>query len=367
MRRAPTTEVRARSRISAIAVALAAGAAVGGCAHQAGAIAGEVAEEMPEPLIQESLRTLSDEETRDLIARVLGMPEVRDATRELVGNVTDGMIDAMTDEERAARLAELAERFVARVGDTLADVMERDVAPVLAQTMSRALDASLRTLLSERSTDRIGEAIARLAREAAAAMALALREEIGPALRATLREDLAPALREALADPDVQGAIADTSRTMSRGVVLGIQDALEQIEERRGPEQTSTLLTRLQGLPSTSATFQYVAAGLALLLLLAIALLARAVARARAHEAEAQRREAAMIALAEAIKSAEDRPWSSELLDMLRQSLRDTEHGAYVRDVLRRHRGLRAERAREGHEIDREERGPRGPLEPSGA
>lgn len=334
-----------------------------GCAHHAGAIAGEMAGEVPEPLIQESLRTLGDEETRELIADVLGMPEVQDATRELIGSVTDGAIDALTEEERAARLSELSTAFVARVSDTLADVIERDIGPAVVQTLARALDASLRTILSDRTIERLSEAIGIVAQQSAAALAVAMREELGPAMRAALREDLGPALRDAMASPETQEVIADTTRTMSREMVLGVQDAFEEIEAREGSQQTNTILTRLQDVAGGGFDFLRVALiALALALLVALLFLVRAIARAREHEAEAHRREAAMVALTEAIKSTEDRPWSRELLDLLKDSFRDNEHADYLRDVLRRNRHLRVG----GRSRDAPGGGATGPLEPQG-
>ncbi|MDQ3034628.1 MAG: hypothetical protein M3Y87_19620 [Myxococcota bacterium] len=333
-----------------------------GCATHAGAIAGEMAGEVPEPLIQESLRTLADDETQELIAEVLGMPAVQDATRELIGNVTDGAIEALTNEERAARLTELSQQFVARVSDTLADVIERDIGPAMVQTLTRALDASLRRILSDETIERMSQAVALVAQQSAAALAVAVREELGPALRAALREDLGPALREAMASPETQEVIADTTRTMSRGMVLGVQDAFEEIEAREGPQQTNTILTRLQDFAGGGLNIlQFALAALALALLVALLFLVRAIAKAREHEAEAHRREAAMIALTEAIKNTEDRPWSRELLDLLKDSFRDNEHADYLRDVLRRNRHLRVG----GRDRD-VPGGASGPLEPQG-
>lgn len=322
--------------------------ALGGCAHQAGSLAGAMAEEVPEPLINESLRTLADEDTQHLIGQVLGMPEIQGATRDLISNVTDGALDALSDEERAARLAELSSAFVTQVSMTLADVLEREVAPAMMRTMSRALDASLNRILSDETTDRMAAAVANLATESTAALAIAVREE------------LAPAMRAALEDPAVQEMIAGTTRTMSRGMVLGVQDAFEEIEARRGPEQTNTILTRLQQAAGPGYDILQVAlVALLIGLLVLLGLLLRAIARSREHAAEAHRREAAILALTEALKSTEDRPWSRELLELLKESFRDNEHAVYLRDVLRRNRHLRM--GRRGGPDDREEPGGGGP------
>lgn len=336
-----------------------------GCAHQAGALAGAVAEEVPEPIITESLRTLSDEQTRRMMVEVLAMPEVRDATRELVGSVTDGTLDALASEERAARLSEVSEEFVQRISITLASVLERDIGPAMVRTLSEGLDASLRRILSEETQSQIASAVAGVAQESTAALAMAFRDELGPAMRAAWQSDVAPALESALTSPEARTLIVETSRTMSRGVVLGIQDAFEEIDARGG-RTPDTVLTRLQD--AAGAGFGLLQWGLVVLLVALLVLfgfLVRATARAREHEAEAQKREAAIVALTEAIKSTENRPWSPELLDLLRESFRDSEHAAYLRDVLRRNRHLRVTRPQSSSKS--EEPGGPGTLEPAGA
>lgn len=343
-----------------------AGAALAGCAHTAGAIAGEVAgeaaAEAPEPFVTETVKALGDPETQRAIAELFASPAVQDATRELIGGVTDGTLAALTDEARAARLAELSERFVARVSDAIADTLERDVGPALAQAMGRTIDATLREILDERTTEQIGAAVAVVARESTAALALAVREELGPAMRATLRDELIPAMAEALEAPETQAAIARTTRTLSREAVLGVQDAFEQIERRSGhPAQEETILTRLQGWAGEGFDFMQLALLVLLVILLVlVAWLVRSTARARAREAEAQAgqaetrgRDAAIVALTEAIRKSES-PWSDDLLSLLSASFRDPEEAARLRAALER------QRRRDGGEP------PAGPLEPAG-
>ncbi|WP_157068760.1 hypothetical protein [Sandaracinus amylolyticus] len=316
-----------------------------GCAHTAGAVAGEVAEEMPEPLIESTLDELGDEDTRRAFVEILSMPEVQDATAGLIGNVTDGTLDALSDEERAARIAEMSSRFVASVSDALADSLERDIGPAVAQTMSRALSASLRRILDEESTQAIAAAVARVAQESAVALAVAMRDELGPAMRA--------ALAEALQDPQTQAAIAVTTRTLSREMVLGVQDAFEQIE-RENP-QTDTVLTRLQDAADEGTNTLQIVLVLAVLALLAlVAWQVHTSARARAQEAQAQRREAAIVALTEALRNAQSRPESAELLESLERAFGRRRGREFLRELL--------ERTRRGPGGG----GPGGPLEPAG-
>lgn len=348
-----------------LVLAMTAGLGLAGCAHTAGAIAGEAAEqaaeEAPEPFITETIDTLSEPETRQKIADLLASPEVEEATRELIGNVTDGTLQALDDEARAARIGAVSARFVTRVSDAIADTLERDVGPALAQSMARALDASVREVLDEDTTGRVGEALATLAQRSAAALAIAVREELGPAMRTMIRDELVPAFREALDDPETQAAIARTTRTLSREAVLGVQDAFEEIERRSGhPAQEETILTRLQDWAGEGFDFMQLALLVLLVILLVlVAWLVRSTAKARAHEAQARAgaaqaksREAAIVALTESIRSS-DSPWSDELLALLEASFRDPAEAARLRAALERGRRDRGEP-------------PAGPLEPAG-
>jgi hypothetical protein len=322
---------------------------------------------VPEPLITESLRTLSEDQTREMVVDVLGMPEIREATRELIGHVTDGTIDALSEQSRADRLTEVSEQFVLRISTALASMLERDVGPAMVRTLSRGLDTSLRRILSEETQSQIGVAVARVAQQSTAALAVAVRDELGPAMRAAWENDVAPALRSELTNPETQLVIADTSRTMSRGVILGIQDAFEEIDARKG-RAPDTILTRLQ--EAAGAGFGVLQWGLVVLLIALLVLfgfLVRATAQARKHEAEAYRREAAIVALTEAIKSTESKSWSPELLDLLKASFRDSEHAAYIRDILRRNRHLRVTRPEQGSEKREGPEGGPGTFEPAGA
>jgi hypothetical protein len=67
---------------------------------------------IPGRLIRSSVRALDDDETKRLVARLLGAPEVRDATRALVASAADGMLDALEDDERAAKLGAATGRRV---------------------------------------------------------------------------------------------------------------------------------------------------------------------------------------------------------------------------------------------------------------
>lgn len=313
-----------------------------------GALAGEAGGALPEPVIEETLRTLDDEETQRQIIELLRRPGVQEATRELVANITDGTLDALSEEERAARITELADAFVLRI----ADAVERDIGPAMTRAVAETLEESLRRALSEENAAALSETVTGIARQSTAALAVAVREELGPAMR--------DAFRDALDDPETRALISDASRVIARAMVLGVQDGFEEIEERAGPHQTDTVVTRLQEMAGEGFDLGQLLLFLILLAMLAVVIyLARSVVKERRGEAEAESREAALATLIAAIKSTEGRPWSPELTEMLQASLKDDEPSVYLRELLRKSSGDTAG-SRRG---DRSGGTPSGPLE----
>lgn len=140
----------------------------------------------------------------------------------------------------------------------------------------------------------------------------------------------------ALLSPEFNSAVGGTAREISRQSVLGARAAITEIR----PEGISGILA------SAFESGWAVALALgALLLALTIGLVV-VYARWRRDRAEAHRREDAVVSLAKAIKSMEERPWSPELKQELRAHLRDREGADYVREVLRNDPSLRLDQPR---------------------
>lgn len=280
------------------------------CGPAAARVATRVAEETPEPFIRETLDTLQDEEVRDLFVAVLATPEVREATRELVASVTDGTLDALTMEGRAARLDELTARYVGVVSRAIEEAFAERIGPSLEASAARTLDRGLERLLAEETMEGAGRATERLAERMTAAMMVAVRDELGPSVRSAVQDDLGPALgdalrqhlgpalRDSLTDPEMQAALGATTRIMAREATLGLQEAFQEIDARE--HETPTVLTRVQHWAARETDLlQFiliaVLGGLVLLLLW----LQRSAARARQREADARRQESTIDALRE--------------------------------------------------------------------
>lgn len=314
-----------------------------GCAHEAGAIGAEVARQATPTAIETSLRALDEEENQRVLAHILESPQIELATERLVARVTDGTLAALTDQERSVRVAQFAHAFAGEIGAEMGEQLRVNVGPEVVAMVGRAVDVSLARALREDNQTRIGEAVANIARESASAVALAFMQEMRPQLRAMLREDLIPAMRDGLRDPEMQRALGETTRTMTSQVVLGMQDAFEQLDARHAQRQgRDTILTQLQGLAKGGSMLaRWFAIGLGAVSILLIVWLLRTRSRASALTTESDRREAAIVMLAQAIKATEEKPWAHELRSILKDTFRDNEHADYLRDVLRRQKDLR--------------------------
>lgn len=148
--------------------------------------------------IRSSLRTLGEPETRQMIVDALAMPEVRDASRQLVANATDGALDALGEDARAARIDALLDDLVGRLATSLSARLEQELVPTLTQSATRAI-----------------------------------RDEIAPAARAMVHDELAPMLRAALDDPETNAAVATLARDLGRKITLGATEAMEEVNVRR--------------------------------------------------------------------------------------------------------------------------------------
>ncbi|MBK8171897.1 MAG: hypothetical protein IPK60_16320 [Sandaracinaceae bacterium] len=324
-----------------------------GCAHQAGAIGADIARQATPTAIESSLRSMDEEENQRRLAHILESPQIQIASERLVARVTDGTLNALSDEARAAKLAEFAHAFAGEIGSEMREQMRVNITPEIVSMVGRTVDASISHALSEGNQDRIAEAVANIARQSVSAVAAAFMEEVRPQIRAMLREDLMPAMRETLNDPQLQQAIGATTRTLTAQVVLGMQDAFEQIDVRHERGQgRDTILTELQEMAQSGTNMvRWAAIGLAGLAVLLIAWLLRTRAKANAAAKEADRREAALLVLAQAIKSTEGQPWSPELRSVLKEAFRDNEHGDYIRQLLRKQQNLRLGSAKDASDI----------------
>jgi hypothetical protein len=265
-------------------------------------------------------------EARREVQRLLDSPAVGNAAEQIARRFVSGLVAGLDETALQENLRALSR--------TAADAIARDLGPALRQALaSDALRADLAAMADE------------ITRAAVRGLAEGVERDLGPALRAALERDVGPALRTALErevgpglagmiDPPLRQRVGLLARDVTREGLAGADDA---VGTRGG-----ALLHRAEALLDRGALLFLVLTILAAVAALSLlALLPWQWTRMRRARAELARREQALLLLAHAIKTTEDRPWAPELRETLRHELSDSEAADYVREVLRRHPDLR--------------------------
>ncbi|AKF09482.1 hypothetical protein [Sandaracinus amylolyticus] len=279
-----------------------------------GSVARSVATEVPEPLIHESLRTLAQEDTQALAAEVFASPEVRSAMRELAATMTDGALDALGEEERAARMTEAIEALAARIVAAVAAAMDRELAPVVVSTVERSVDAATRELVSEQSRDRLAAGLSDVT------------DRVIVSASGTVREEL----RDVLTHPETQELLRATVRGIAEESVRGTERAVRearQAREAEGRAPSSVVASFERTVRRSAQLLDLLVLGAAIGLVGLVVWMARRSRRMALREMLARRREVVTLALlARLAQRGEDVP--PELRRALERVLRESEPAA---------------------------------------
>lgn len=232
----------ARAIACALLVSLLAGP---GCAHNAEKIVRKTTPAM----IEESLGSLSDPDNQEMIRRLVDKIEVREAMAELAEVITQGVLDGLSDEERAAKLEAISEHFVSRLLEAVGEGIREQITPAARELISRSVADAVDEALGPRSRERAQAMAAGIARDAVTSLvhhaAVGVREELGPALASVIRDDLGPALEDAVVrrlipailkmlaeelKPLARELVGEVARETAKQMVLGVDDALVELE-----------------------------------------------------------------------------------------------------------------------------------------
>ncbi|MEZ4379861.1 MAG: hypothetical protein R3A79_00830 [Nannocystaceae bacterium] len=295
--------------------------------------------------IEETLGALNDPDNQEAIRALVGDADVQDAIRELAEAMTSGALDGLSDEARAERLQAISEQMVTRLiaaaGEGIRDEITPSVERLVERTVSTAIERSLGP-----ATRRDAEALARgVVREAAATMvasaATGLREDLGPALASVIEEDIEPALERALAErlipalakamdeelrPLLKAMIAELTREAAKQVVLGVDDALVELEIV-DPVERRELIRSITGSVGRGARIAELLAWLlAAVAIILTVFLVRALLRARSLRERTERMERTFDVLVRRVReSGRDEPWIRELVEVAEATVRDTQ------------------------------------------
>lgn len=321
-----------RAGLVAIVLALAVGA--GACATGAE----KIIRRTTPATIEESLRSLNDPEVQAMIRRLLDKAEVREAMEELARSITEGLVDGLSDDERAARLEAISERFVGRLARALGDGLKDEITPQVRELVATSVGAAMDEALGPASRRRAEEAAAGITRHAIGALVAGssegLRRDVGPALAHVIDEDVGPALERLIAErlipammrslaaeaPPLVGALA---RETSRQVVLGVDDALVELDVIDPEERGKILRNFADGLDRGLKFGEILAWIFAVLAILLAAWLIRTLLRNRALRREKDRSERALAGLVRRVSQRRGEPWIDDVLAMVEASMRE--------------------------------------------
>jgi hypothetical protein len=213
--------------------------------------------------MDQGLKAVENQTSRDRIAEVLGTPEIKKAIQELAASVARGASEALTDEQAVAKTTRIASAIAAAVTRV-------------------GIDEAVGEAASPKNQDRIDQlatsATVAATRAAIGATAAELPSTLGPAIATMVREDVAPGLRGLVSGPEMRDAMSRVAFELSRQAVLGSNQALAELEERK---QKKGLLGRLTKIFAAGSWLVWALVGVLLSLILA---LVTALVRSRERE-----------------------------------------------------------------------------------
>lgn len=297
--------------------------------------AGAAAAEGAVPAVADtSLRMAEDQKTRERVAAALATPEMQQALQSLAGGLTQGAVKGLSSDEMSEHVNKMVGTFVHAFMVQLGKSIESDVGPAVGNLMKKSVDGAFDAAMSPEHQAKIAAMITAIvssvmhsaAKEIPATMAPAFRkamsDDIGPAVREMMQRDLAPGMAAMVRSPEFKAAMGETAREVARQAVLGSNEALSELAEKREHDKSGNPL----GVVGTFfMTRSWLLAALVTGILLAIPLLwlARERRQSRKQHIEIEKRNARAAALLGALEAAPDGRWSSDMLKMLRRELLD--------------------------------------------
>jgi hypothetical protein len=296
--------------------------------------AGQIADQMPRaatPAVVESgLLALDDPANQRRLAHLLARPEIKLIQQELVAALLDGSLAALGEQERADRVGRITARYTASLMKGFSQEVVPQIAPMSAAMMRGAMSDQNQQLMQrfigsmvQASIDPVIKSLADA--DIAGSVSTAMTNELGPAIQKVLRDDLGPGIAQTLSSAEVKRALGDTAHTLGREMILGANEALAQVQESKAT-QDSSLLGSVSHLAHQGEAATRFLPWILLAAVLGLGVwVVRLLSQTRRYRtAEEQRVETTRV-LNEAIRAAEGKPWSGELLTALEGRFADDE------------------------------------------
>lgn len=281
-------------------------------------------------IVDSSLRELENPQNRQRLEHVLASPDVKTLQQELVADLLDGSLAALSEEQRSERVGELTARYTASVMKGFSREVIPQLAPMgtaLVQgTMSDENQRAMQRFVGSMVQASVDPIIKKIAdAEIARSVSLAMTNELGPAIQQVLRDNLGPGLAQTLASPEMKRAMNDVAHDLGREMVLGVNEGLIKVQQS-DVAQDSSLLGSVSSMAHQGATAtKLLPSALAAIVVALVVWVVRLLTQTRRYRtAEEQRIETTRV-LTEAIRAAEGKPWSGELMTALEDRFRNDE------------------------------------------
>jgi hypothetical protein len=328
------------------------------------AACGPVAKTIPKAatsgIVEGGLKAMDDPENKQRLAHILASPEVKQVQQELVSQVVDGSLAALSEKDRVERLGEISARFAAGLVNGFSKEVAPQLGPATSAAMRGVMDGTMNVAMSDEHQRQMARLLGSLVQasvdpvlqriseaELGTSMSSTMTKELGPAFEKVLRDNLGPGLAEALSREEVKRALGETAHTLGREIVLGAHEGLATMRETK-EAQDSGLLGSMTSLAHQGATLGKILPWVMLAALLGmVAWVVKLLSQTRRYRTENEERAETTRVLAEAIRAAEGKPWSGELLTALEERFRDDE------EAVVRIQAARAGRIRRSSELSK--------------
>lgn len=298
---------RARSPVCGAALSV-----LAGCAG----LSEHIAEEAAPVATEEAVETIAEPDNARAIARLLTDPAVEAAIRDVSQEVVRGML---TMPGGGIDVRGRSDEIVRAVMPSLASGIRRDLSPALAELVREGADAALAETFSAANLERARafgtvvteDTLHAVSREAASVLVPGVVSSLFASADAAVgRVDLAR----------MENAVGQVSYVAAHEAVLGANDGLRALEQDGDRFFLASVGNEVE---RTLKRLLWLTVPLGLLLVaatLSLAWLAYAVGRDRRARAQ---RDAAVELVVHLLRVSEDRPWSAELRELLRDGVRE--------------------------------------------
>lgn len=293
----------------------------------------KLGERVTRGVIDESLETLDTPENKARLGRILASEPMQSALHDISASIVRGVFDGIARSTKGMKLGFGDVDIAKSMGKGLDD----HVGPAAARMTGKVVDAALAASLDDGTIARL-ELLARRGTHAAlAGLGSGLRDEVGPSLAVTLEHDVGPAVARmiehdimpavgrGLDSPEMQTAIANTTRAVAQAAVVGGDNGLDVNKakaEARGDESGIQVFGGRLALGYAIALF--VAFAFGTLFVVMTVLLVRSNRRQKRQQAAAEKRETALLAVLDRLDGADDPAARTAARALVRDELGDS-------------------------------------------